>query len=127
MVNSELLAAKRRIQDAARVWRILCPPGVTLTHLWIEGAVDTESPDVLCETKTQWEYHSATMRWSLTNCAGQTQDEIDATFVHEMMHVYLGAIEQTLRTNDGEHAHYVNVVCEHTVEALAQAFLRLVP
>ena len=71
-------------------------------------------------------YHQSTMRWSLTNCAGQTQEEIDATFVHEMMHVYLGSIEEHLRSDD-EHGHWVNSICEHTVEALALAFLRLVP
>lgn len=125
-MSPELQAAKQRIKDAARVWKLLAPPGVTIRHLFIEGAVDTESPDVICETKTAWEYHQACMRWSLTNTAGLSQDEVDATFVHEMMHVYLGTIEANLRTDD-DHAHWVNSVCEHTVEALALAFLRLVP
>ena len=125
-MKDELLAAKQRIREAARVWKKLTPPGVTIHLIFIEGDVDTESPTVICETKTAWEYHQAAQRWSLTNAAGLSQDEIDATYVHEVMHVYLGVIEAHLRSDD-EHAHWVNSVCEHTVESLALAFLRLVP
>lgn len=125
-MNAELRAARDRIKEAARVWKQLEPPGFTIKHLFIEGAVDTESPDVVCETKCSWEYHTAALRWSLTNTAGLDQEEVDAYLVHELMHVYLGAIEAHLRS-DAEDGHWVNVVCEHTVEALSRAFLRLVP
>lgn len=126
-MNAELRAARARIREAARVWAKLKPPGHTVRHVFIEGDVDTESPTVICETKTQWEYSQSAMRWSLTNAAGLDQNDIDATFVHEMMHVYLGVIESQLRTDGDEHSHWVNSVCERVVEDLAQAFLRLVP
>lgn len=116
--------ARRRIKDAVRVWGNLVPPGVTVHHLFIEGTVDTESPDVIAETKTAWEYHQATIRWSLVNAAPLSDDELEETLVHELVHVMLAPIELPHRTDDDTP---MNAVCEYTVSTVARAILRLVP
>lgn len=124
-MSPEHRAAKRRIKDAIRVWRHLVPPNVTIKHIFIEGSTATCDKDVLAETDVAWEYHQAKIRWSLHNATGVSQKYIDGTLVHELVHVMLGAIESQLRTDEGEHSHYVNAVCEHTVETLAAAIIRV--
>lgn len=111
--------------DAVRVWKHLVPLNVTVTHIFIEGALDTESPDMLAETDAAWEYHQAKIRWSLRAAAGVEQAYIDGTVVHELVHVMLAGLEAHLRTDEGDHAGYVNATCEHTVETIAAAIIRV--
>jgi hypothetical protein len=122
-MNAEKKAAKARIKDAVRVWAELVPPGVDVRHVFIDSTTDTESPDVVAETKTSWEYHEATIRWSLPNAAALDQDTIDAYLVHELVHVMLAPIELLHRGDDNN----LNALCEHTVETVARAIIRLVP
>jgi hypothetical protein len=124
-VTPENRQAKSRIQASVRLWKHLIPPGWTVRHLFIEGKVDTESADVVAETDAAWQYHQATIRWSLPAVAGLDQKYLDATVVHELVHVLLSPMESQLRTDEGDHAGIVNGLCEFTVEAVSLAILRV--
>lgn len=124
-MTPEHKAAKARIQDSIRVWKHLVPLNVTVRHIFIEGPTDTEEREALAETDAAWEYHQATIRWSLRNAAGVTQEYIDGTLVHELVHVMLAGLEVHIRTDEGEHSGYVNGLCEHTVETIAAAIIRV--
>jgi len=128
-VTPELREAKRRIQEAVKVWKRLEPPGWDITHLFIEGKTDTESPEVLAETDAHWEYHQASIRWSLPNVAGTSEKYLDGTIVHELVHILLSPMESQLRTDqtadDGTPSGIVNGLCEHAVDAVARAILRV--
>ncbi len=124
-MTPEHAAAKRRIQETVKVWKLLEPPGWDIRHLFIEGKTDTESPDVMAETDAAWEYHQATVRWSLPAVAGADQKYLDGTLVHELVHVLLSPMESQLRTDEGDHARIVNGLCEHAVDAVARAILRV--
>lgn len=121
-MNTVLRETKRRILDSVRVWKAIVPENMKVTHVFLEGDVDTDSPDVIAETKTHWQYHQATVRWSLRNAAPLTQAEIDGTLVHELCHVLVAPIELPHR-NDDEDSPW-NDICEHTVEAVAKAIIR---
>jgi hypothetical protein len=55
--------------------------------------------------------------WYLPTCASQTWAYIEATLVHELVHVLLDGIESHLPSKLGDTA-------EHVVEGVARAFLR---
>lgn len=117
--------AKRRLVETIHVWKHLVPPGWDVKHLFIESKVDTESPETLAETDAAWQYHQATIRWSLPNVAGVDDKYLDGTVVHELVHVLLSPMESLLRTDEGEHSGAVNGTCEYAVEAVARAILRV--
>ena len=124
-MTPEHLEAKKRLLEAIHTWKHLVPPGWDIHHLFIESKVDTESPEVLAETECHWQYHQATIRWSLPNVAGVHDKYLDATVVHELVHVLVSPMETLLRTDENEHSGAVNATCEFAVEAVARAILRV--
>lgn len=124
-MTPEHRVAKKRLLEALHTWKNLVPPGWDIHHLFIESKVDTESPEVLAETECHWQYHQATIRWSLPNVAGVEDKYLDATVVHELVHVMVAPMESLLRTDEGEHSGAVNGMCEFAVESVARAILRV--
>lgn len=122
-MTPEHRAAKRRIKEAIATWKHLNPPGWDIHHIFIEGEMNTDD-DALAETKADWQYHQATIRWSLRAASSQETKYLEGTVVHELVHVLMSGMEQLLRSDDEEKAH-VNAICEHTVETVARAILRV--
>jgi hypothetical protein len=116
-VTPEHREAKRRIQAAIKRWKCLVPPGVDIRHVFIESDAGDGSETTLAETKAQWDYHQATIKWYLPPAAGSTEEYINGTVVHELVHVLVDPMESKLR---GKH----DSICEHTVEGIARAILR---
>lgn len=116
-MTPEHARAKRRVQEYVRRWQCLVPPGVNVNHRFIE-ADDDEDATILAETKAQWEYHNATIRWFLPAVCSSTDLYLEQTVVHELCHVLLDPIERHVRGGK------MDATCEHTVETVARTLLR---
>lgn len=123
-MTPEMKRARARIQEIVRTWKRLVPPGWDVSHVFIEGVIDEDRPDVLAETHAHWQYHQARIKWSLAACCAQSYKYIEGTLVHELVHCYLGALEEHLRTEEDD-KWAQNLLCEHTVDHIARAILRV--
>lgn len=57
---------------------------VTITHRFNE----TDASDrVAAETITDWEYRQASIHWYLPTMSKMTDEEVEATIIHEFVHV----------------------------------------
>lgn len=100
-------------------WKCLVPPGVTVWHCFIEGAHPDDGNDTMAETKGQWQYHQGTIKWYLSSVCGQEEKYIDATVVHELVHVLLDPLQALIPGRKAD-----EIVNEHTTEAVARAIQR---
>lgn len=115
--------AKKRLQAAIALWKNLEPPGWDIDHVFIEGPLANDD-DAMAETKAEWRYHQATIRWSLKAAASQEEKYIEGTVVHELVHCLISGMEEHLRTEE-EGKDWQNATCEWTVDAIARAILRV--
>lgn len=116
-MTPEHKAAKKQIQRLAKKWAPLAPPGWDVKHLYLE-ITDDEHETVMAESKAAWEYHQASIRWYLPACCGQEDAYIEATMVHELVHVLVAPMEQQLPDEQTK-------LCEYTVEQVTRAILRV--
>lgn len=118
-MTPEHKAAKQQISRLAKRWACLIPTGWDVKHLYLETTNDNDdSHAIMAETKTQWEYQQASIRWHLPSCCGQEDSWIEGTMVHEMVHVLVAPMESQLPNSQSK-------LCEHTVETVAKAILRV--
>lgn len=109
----EYVRAQRAIATAARRWeKRLGLATVTVRHTFL----DTVNDEVIADTNAKWEYREATIRWFLPTCATLTDAQLEATVVHELVHVLLAPMESHVKDRHGEQ-------CEYAVESVARAFL----
>lgn len=107
--------AKQQIKRLVKRWDKLTPPGWDVIHVYLE----TEGEEkILAETKCQWEYHQATIRWYLATAAGQEDEWIEGTVVHEFVHILTAPMEAALPNSQAK-------VIEFAVESIARAIRRV--
>lgn len=108
--------ARNRIQASVTKWDCLIPGWCDVDHVFIEGLHD-EDPDTLAETFANWKYHNAKVKWYLPVACAMTDDYLEGTVVHELVHVLLSPVEQRIPSKYEEQS-------EFAVESIAKAILR---
>jgi hypothetical protein len=86
-------------------------PGIAINHVFIESSHDDD--DTAATTDCRWPYRSAEIKWYVPVCAGMDDVSLEATVVHELVHVLLGVIDDRLKAGSDEHIEHAtqNVAC----------------
>lgn len=116
-MTPEHAEAKRRVQKYIRRWRCLVPPGYDLYHSFSEVNED-EDATTAAKTKAQWKYHQGTICWYLPCLCSCTEEYVERTVIHELVHVMLDPMESNVPDKHHE-------LCEWVVEAVARTAIRI--
>lgn len=107
--------SSERIKRYAGKWQeLLGLSHVTIKHTML-GNVHDESPDVVADTKAYWEYRNAEITWYLGKVATLSDETLEGTVVHELVHVLLAPMESHIPEKYNEQS-------EFTVENVTRAF-----
>lgn len=93
-MRADLAATKKAIRTHARRWqRLLQLPDVT--HIWVDQPYDADNDGerTHADTRCLWQYKSAVVRWYLPTMALLDADAVEATVVHELVHVMVNPME----------------------------------
>ena len=63
------------------------------------------SADAICDSR--WQYLESTLTFNLTNMQSQSDEQIEATVVHELMHIFLNEMRADEETGRIEHEERV--------------------
>ena len=99
----------------------------TITHRYLEGHDGDETVDddgeksiygTTAITTASWEYRTATIRWFMPVAALQSDEELELTAIHELVHVLLWPIYEVL---PGEQKYKgIDKLNEYTTECIAR-------
>ena len=78
--------------------------------------IEGDNASTMAETDAQWQYESATIKWYLPTIAGHSDERIEQTLVHELVHVLLSPMDDATRGKDEQ--------CELTVERVSRTLWR---
>lgn len=87
---------KRRVQKLHKKW--VRPIGLAWWNIQIvfydlaTGDESTDSTDVAMACEVDWRYMMATIRVNLDCIETMSDDKLEKTFVHELMHIFLGEL-----------------------------------
>ena len=70
---------------------------------------------VLCETKADWEYRSATLLWNLHQVASTPDEYLEATAIHELVHALNSPIWESLTGPQQEKLQPLNELATENV------------
>lgn len=100
----------RQVVDALWQWQ----DRLELSHYTISHAfVETTDDDSIADTTAQWQYRQAHIKWYLPTAATETDESIERTYVHELVHVALEPMEKFVKGHDDE--------CELAAENITRA------
>jgi hypothetical protein len=68
----------------------------------------SDADRVICETVADWEYRQTTFVWSLHMVAALPDEELDATIMHELVHVLIAPLWSSLTVPVQEKLHHHN-------------------
>lgn len=75
---------------------------------------------VSAETTADWEYRQATMKWYLAITSSREGDELEATVLHEYIHVLLAPIHKYMQSGK-----VMDDLNEYTCETITQVLLNV--
>lgn len=116
LMKSQYADIAKKIKAKTAEWeKLLDPRWMRVEHVFIEGEND-EDHTTLADTTANWQYGEAKIRWFLPTMLRLSDSEIEATIVHEYVHVLLSPVEERIPGKYDE-------MTEYAVESIARAII----
>lgn len=113
-MNKNLELQKGRVEDFSKYWTTKLDLGwLTIKNLYSESFHDEEA-SLVAETESDWEYRQGTTTWYLPRVAGLTDETLENTVIHELVHILVSPIESEIAERYDKQA-------EFAVESVARA------
>ena len=81
----------------------------------------TEGDRITAATTTDFEYRQATIMWNLPMAVLLTDDELEATIIHEYVHILMACLWNSLPDDVGEHIERMNELAVENITRTIQA------
>lgn len=117
MTDAEYKVEKARVQKYLDKW--FKTMGLGWFRVDMEWSREHDG-ETAARTYSSWQYKTATITWFLPHLANQDDDKVEATVVHELVHVLLSGIAQNMVDDDETLSNQIN---EYTTELVTSALL----
>jgi len=110
---------ERRVLDLSKHLQSVLDLGwVVITHKFSTRADSGER--IIAETACDWEYRQATILWNLPQVAILTDEDLEVTMIHELVHVMNASLWESLSEEIKESHQKLN---EFATENMARALM----
>lgn len=117
MTDKEYKEQKRRIEKYLKKWfRVMGLGWFMVDMIWTRERDST--PNVAARTTSSWQYRTADIEWFLPVFINQSDDKVEQTVVHELVHVLLSGLFQNSDDNNS-----VAQINEYTTELVSAAIM----
>ena len=104
MKKAQAAALERRVRRLVAKWEpMLDLPGVVVEHRFHDKFFDSANVDAtVAECVYRHLYREAVIHWYLSSIARFSNEDIEATLVHEYAHILNGAVEGGVKEKDSD-------------------------